>query len=141
MGIKTWLIDGRGTNQAACVTSRGELVVGDSDYSTAYTVEANIDNTAFNFVGPISNKRFVITSILLYANKGVGAADASVQVYEADADDTTTVSKTILDLEMLKNSARDITGIRLIVTEGKWVNIKTDDNTIFATIMGYYVTA
>jgi hypothetical protein len=73
--------------------------------------------------------------------QGVGASDATVDVYEADSATETTVTKSILAIEMLKNTARDITGLNLIVTEGKWVNIKTNDNTIFATLMGYYVDA
>jgi len=139
MGVKTYLIDGRGTKNAACVTSRGELVVGDADYSSAYSAEAAVINTGYNFVGPVMGKQFVITAILLYANKLVGANDAAVQVYEASSATSTVVDKAILTVEMLKNSSRDITGIKLLVSVGKWVNIKTDDNTIFSTILGYYV--
>jgi len=141
MPVPAEIIDGQGTTARACVTSRGQLVVGPIAFSDAYAVTVNATATAFNFVGPIAGKRFVITDILLYANKGVGAADASVQLYEASSDTSTTEDKTILDIEMLKQTARDLTGLNLIVTAGKWVNIKTDDDTIFATIMGYYVNA
>jgi hypothetical protein len=141
MSIKSEIIDGWGSGQKACVSTRGELVVGKVDYSTSYAIEATAAATAYNFVGPISAKRFVITDILLYANKNVGAGDASVQVYEADSSTSTTITKTILDIEMVKQTARDMTGLNLIVTEGKWVNIKTDDATIFASVMGYYVRA
>jgi hypothetical protein len=141
MSIKSEIIDGRGTSSKAKVTSRGQLVTAPLDFSISYTQEVNATATAFNFVGPETNKRFVITDILLYANKNIGVNDASIQIYEADSDTETTVSKTILDIEMLKQTSRDITGLNLIITEGKWVNIKTDDATIFATIMGYYVPA
>lgn len=139
MAIRSYITDATGTDKQVKVTSRNELVINRYDYSTAYAVTANAVNTAFNFIEPKAGWRFVITDILLYANKGVGANDASVQVYEASGSDSTTVDKAILDVEMLKQTSRDLTGLNLIVSAGKWVNIKTDDDTIFATLMGYYV--
>ena len=141
MTIDVKLKDGEGRGHEAAVTYRKQLVVAPLDFSEAYTATAILVDTAFNFVGPKADKQFVITDIMLYANKGVGASDATVEVYEADADNTTTVHKSILLMEMLKQTSRDLTGLNLIITEGKWVNIKTDDNTVFATIMGYYVIA
>ena len=76
MTIKTTIKDGKGRGGEVCVTSRNQLVVAPLDFSTAYNVEADVINTAFNFVPPIAGKRFVITDILLYANKSVGASDA-----------------------------------------------------------------
>lgn len=141
MPVSFELEDGQGESYKACVTSRGQLVVGPIDFSEAYAVEVDVNDTAYNFVPPKTNKRFVVTDILLYANKGVGAADATVDVYESTSATSTVISKSILAIEMLKNSSRDITGLNLIITEGKWLNIKTNDNTIFATVMGYYITA
>jgi len=138
MGINTTIIDGSGSGKNAKVSSRGQLITSPLEFSIAYTVEVNATATAFNFVPPLSGKQFVITDILLYADKNVGVNDASVQIYEADAINTTTISKTILDIEMVKQTSRDITGLNLIISKGKWLNIKTDDATIFATIMGYY---
>jgi hypothetical protein len=140
MSIDVKVKDGWGTGNSACVTERGQLVTAPLAYSEVFTVIAALNNVAFNFVSPLSKHRFVITDILLYANKGVGASDATVDVYEADSATETTISKSILSIEMLKQTSRDITGLNLIVSPGKWINIKTDDNTIFATIMGYYVT-
>ena len=138
MGIDTTIIDGSGSGKSVKISSRGQLITSPLEFSIAYTVEVNATATAFNFVPPLSNKQFVITDILLYADKNVGVNDASVQIYEADAINTTTISKTILDIEMVKQTSRDITGLNLIISKGKWLNIKTDDATIFATIMGYY---
>lgn len=138
MSVKTTIKDGKGKGNEAVVTDRGQLVTAPLDFSNAYTQEVNATATAFNFVGPVNGKQFVITDILLYADKNVGVNDAAVQLYEATSATSTAETKTILDIEMLKQSSRDITGINLIVTEGRYVNIKTDDATIFATIMGYY---
>lgn len=139
MTIDVKIKDGWGSGSEACVTERGQLITSPLDYSLAYPVAAAVDNTAYNFVPPISGKRFVVTDILLYANKGVGASDAAVEIYEADSATETTIVKSILAIEMLKNTSRDLIGLNLLISEGKWLNIKTDDNTIFATVMGYYV--
>ncbi len=40
---------------------------------------------------------------------------------------------------MLKQTSRDFVGLNLVINEGKWLNIKTDDATIFASVLGYYV--
>ena len=141
MTIDVKIKDGWGSSQSACVTGRGQLVVSPLSYSLAYPITAAIDNQAYNFVEPQAGKRFVVTDILLYANKGVGASDATVDVYEADSATETTIVKSILAIEMNKNTSRDLIGLNLIISEGKWLNIKTDDNTVFATVMGYYVAA
>ncbi len=143
MTISTNIEDGTGTSNKAQVTIRGQLVVGAIDYSTAFTVTANVINTGFNFVPPIAGKRFVITDLLLDAGKDVSSSTAgTVIIYEAVAVDTVTIDKTILSIEMLKNTNRVITGINLIiVSEGRWINIKTTDATVTGTILGYYVDA
>jgi hypothetical protein len=141
MGIHTGISDGWGTDSKACVTERGQLVVAPLSFSTAYPVTVALINTAYNFVPPVGGRQFVVTDILLYANKGVGASDATVEIYEADATNETTVVRSIMILEMLKQTNRDITGLNLLISAGKWLNIKTDDNTIFATVMGYYVNS
>ena len=139
MSINTKIEDGTGSGIQATVSPYGHLVVGASNFSTAYAVTVAIDNAGYNFVGPKAGFQFVITGLLLYANKGVGANDATVDVYEANGPTTTTADRTIICTEMLKQTSRDLTGLNLVVTAGKWVNVKTDDNTIFASLLGYYV--
>ena len=141
MALFTKIKDGGGNGHEVKVTSRGELIVNRLDYSTAYNTTADVINTAYNLVTPISGSRFIITGIFLYANKNVGVNDATVVLYEADSATTTTVSSTIFTAEMVKQTARDFTGLNIIINEGKWLNIKTDDDDIFATILGYYVDA
>lgn len=130
--------NGRGDKNLAKVTSKGQLVVAPLEFSQATTVIADVINTAYPIYSPMSGMQFVITDILLYANKNVGAADASVVIYEADTPTTTTASKTILEIEMPTKTYRDIVGINLIVTEGKWISVKTNDDDIYCTILGYY---
>ena len=141
MAIKTSIVDGRGSESEVMVTSRGELVTGAIDYSLSYNADVDTGNTAFNFIGPLSNRQFVITSLHISTDRTVGANGAVIIVYEAAADNTTTVSRTILEVEMLKSTHRDLSGLRMIVTEGRWVNIKSTDTNVNATLMGYYVQA
>jgi len=140
MAVSINLLDGGGYGDLAKVSPYGQLVVAPLDFSTAHAVVVDTINTAFNFVGPVMGKQFVVTDILIYADKGVGVNDASVDLYEATGSDVTTVSKAILCTEMVKQTTLSMTGLNLIVTEGRWLNIKTNDNTIFATVMGYYVS-
>lgn len=140
MVLRTELTDGSGDTYGAKITKYHQLVTAPADFSTAYAVTASVVDTAYNFVPPKQNQRFVVTDILLYANKDVGVADASVNLYEATSASETTISKTILSLEMLKQTTVTLTGLNLIISAGKWLNIKTDDNTVFATVMGYYLS-
>lgn len=133
------LIEDPKTGNLARVTERGQLITAPLEYSEAYNVQVALTNTAYNFIAPKQGKRFVITDILLYANRDVAVTDATVVIYEATSASTTTVTKTLLSIEMPKNSHRDIVGLNLITNEGVWLNIKTDDNTIFSNLMGYYV--
>ncbi len=137
--FKTTLYDGRGTNSVQ-ITTRGQLVTAPLSFSSVFAAEANVINTAFNLTSPQAGKRFVLTDVMLFANKGVGVNDATIELYEATAVDTITVDRSILLFEMLKQSSRDLTGLNLICSEGRWINIKTNDTTIFANIMGYFVT-
>jgi hypothetical protein len=138
--ISAQIKDGKGGGYQAKVTKRGQLVTAPLDYSTAYFNAVNAVDTAFEVTGPNASRQFVITDILLDADKNVSANTAgTIVLYEADSGTSTTATKTILTIEMLKNTARVITGINLIVTAGKWLNIKTTDATIYATILGYYV--
>lgn len=139
-GIRTSIKDGAGSNAEAKVTQYNQLVTAPLEFSTAYNATAGTANTAANFVGPGSNQRFVITSIMLYANQQVSnTADATVVIYEATSDSTTTVSKNILTTNMVRQDRIILNNTNIIVSEGKWVNLKTTDDDVFGTIFGYYV--
>lgn len=143
MTIDINIEDGSGTSTTAKVSSRGQLVTGALDFSSAFTVTADVADTAFSLVPPITGKKFVITDLLIDAGKSVSASTAgTVEIYEATKVDETTIDKLILSIEMLKNTNRVITGINLIVaSEGRWINLKTTDATVAATLLGYYVDA
>jgi len=121
------------------VTEFGQLVVSSVDYSVPVNQKLDTINTAFNFVAPVAGQQIVVTDIILTANKNVGASDATVEIYTATAIDTTTVDASILQLEMKKNTSLSLTSLNMITDDGVWLNAKTDDNDVFATIMYYRV--
>ena len=128
------------TGTEATVTKRGQLVTGPLSYSSAYFASASVNDTAAVLVVPRAGERFVMTGILLDADNGVSTnVGAEVIIYEAISATSTTATRTVLSFSMVKNSNRIITDLNLICTEGAWINVKTDDNTVNATMMGYYV--
>ena len=136
MAVPSHIVDPH-NGLAARVTEFGQLVVAPIAYSTPITGTLSVINTAVNFVEPKGNHQIIITDVILSSDKNVGVDGAAVLVYCSDAIDSTTVVAGILEVNMLKNTARDLIGLNLIVGEGKWVNAKTDDATIEVTI-GYY---
>lgn len=127
------------TGNRATVTRFGQLITAPVDYSTPVAQKLEVINTAYNFIEPSMDQNIVITDIILTANKNVGATDATVIVYEADEVDELTSFKDIINLEMIKQSNLVLTGLNMIVTAGKYVNAKTDDDDVFVTIMYYRV--
>lgn len=132
------LKDSKSGNRAT-ITEFGQLVVAPVDYSTPSTQTLDVAATAYNFVEPSQDQKIVITDIIMTANKNVGAGDATVILYEASEIDTLTSDKDILNLEMIKQSNIVMTGLNMVVTEGKFVNAQTDDDDVFITVMFYRV--
>lgn len=139
MTIKTRLVDGRGKAHQAEVTSRGQLVVSSIDFSVFHSVILSTINTGFEIVPPKTGKIFIITTIELYADKSVGASDASVQLYESDESAVTTIVNPVFNTEIPKVRDRVLTGLNVQVSSGKFLNAKTNDNNIYVNVAGYYV--
>ncbi len=129
-----------GCANAVDVSRIGQMTVGAYAYDEVVALTLDVAGTGYNFFKPRVGFRFVITGILLTADKNV-STDALVDVYEGTTETDTVIGKGILHAEILKNGTRDITGLNILVGEGKWVNGKTDDDDIFVTIMGYYIPA
>ena len=147
MVLKIEILDGAGKGISSRLTDQGELIVNKADYSSPYTADATVVNTGYNFIDlegssiePKTGKFFVITEILISCDRNVGATSgALINVYEADSPTSITPTKEIVkDIEIVKNERIFMTQ-NMRVTSGKWVNIKTDDNNVRATIWGYYV--
>jgi len=134
-GIPTQIFGG--TNPVT-VTSRGQLITAPFAFDQVVAKTLTSAGVALNFYPPKVSQCFVVTGILLTADKQVNQ-DVLVDVYEGTTVSETTIDRAILHVEMLKNSGRDITNLNILIREGKWVNAKADDADVFVTIMGYYV--
>ena len=127
-----------GSGATAKVTNSGELVVAPLSYDEVANQTLDSANVAENFFAPKSQQQFVVTTILLNADKSV-TTDVVVDVYETDSLTSTTIDKAILHFEILKNGQRNITGLRLLISAGVFINAKADDANVNITIMGYYI--
>jgi hypothetical protein len=114
---------------------------GDSnEASTSYFQTFATAATAYNFVPPIQNQFFVITAIILQANKNVNATTGQVvDIYEGTNATSTTIDKKLVEVEMIKNDRIILTGLNIKMNEGKFLNGKTEDDDVLATVAGYYV--
>lgn len=136
-------VDGNEATQAK-VTKRGQLVTAPLSYSTFYNATAGTDNVPVNIIAPKTNKRFVITAIIVYANKNVSASgDATVTIYEGTGPTATQGSSdaTIFTQDVPQKITVALTGLNIIVTEGVWVNGVTNDDDVSFNLSGYYVDA
>lgn len=131
---------GRGGSDAVIVTPQGQLVTAAYAYDNVAHKALDVINTGYNFFGPIPGKQFVITGMVLKADKQVSSTvDATVIVYEATDDTTTTVDKVLFQLAMVEGDLITLLPLNLLVTAGKYINAKTDDEDIHINIMGYYI--
>ena len=135
-----FVLRGGTNNYGASVSKYGEVVTAPYDYSTSYFQNFGTADTAYNFVPPIQNQFFVITAMILQANKNVNATTGQVvDVYEAESATTTTIDKSLFQIEMIKNDRVILTGLNIRTTAGKFLNGKTADDDVLATVAGYYV--
>jgi hypothetical protein len=133
-------IKDRKTGNSARVDEWGRVVTGLSDFSTFFPATASVDDTGVTIVPPLSNKRFVVTGIIITADKSV-TSEAVVTVYEASAPNSNTEDKVIFTTEILKQRTLTMLPLNIILTEGKWLIGKTDDNNALFNVSGFYVDA
>lgn len=130
------------SKRAADVTAAGELVVGPVACNIASAAELAIAATGYNLAAPLAGCEIILDGFIINADKGVSATNgADIELYEADSDSETTVAKQIVKVNVVKLDTLAVTGLNICVSSGKWINAKTDDNTVNVTIMYYYKKA
>jgi hypothetical protein len=133
-------IKGGKNNNSPEITERGQLITGPLDFSKFYFGTTASNNVAVNVVEPKTRMCFIITAIILSADRSVGANGAVTDVFENTTGPTNgTVTKQIIQEEIAKQTRMTATGLNIIVTEGAWVNVKSDDVVVRCNIAGYYV--
>lgn len=132
-------VDTHGHISKVNVTPLGQLVTAPFAYDEVMSDTLTSTGTAYNFFLPKTKARFVLTVALIAADRNIGASGSLVEIYEASTADTTTVDKAIMSVDLIKNTSRDVVGLNLLITQGKYINVKCDDSNIAVTLMGYYV--
>jgi len=140
MSLTIEIEDGRGgSRNRVAVTPRGQIVVAPIDFSTSSFNAMTVNNQAYNFAKPVTGKQYVITDIIVSADKSVGTSGAEVQIYEAQAVGTATIDNSLFQFTITKNTTEAITGLNVITNAGVWINAKMDDNNVNLTLLGYLV--
>lgn len=140
MSIRIEIEDGTGSSKKAKVSSYGQLIVAPLDFNKSYNATLAVNDTAYNLVTPLTGYFFVITDMAFYANQSVSnVADATVQLYEASSSTSTTVVTNVYTTNMVRQDRINFPNTNLAISEGSWLNAKTTDNTVYVTILGYYV--
>ena len=138
--IKVKLQDSSGTQTGVRVSDSGQIVTAPFAYSTPIATTLDVAGQAYNVINANTGSRIVITDVVIYGNKNVGAGDATFDLYEASAADSTTIDKSILKLEIVKqNPPVTLTGLNLITSVGVFINAKTDDDDIFLMVGAYFI--
>ena len=126
------------TGVGARVTEFGQLVTSPIDYSVSSQIVAAVADLPYNLVGPEHGRSIIVTSIILTANKNVGVNDATVTLYSSSTA-TATTGADILQLELERNGKLVLTGLNLRVESGLFLNVQTNDATVYATVLYYRV--
>lgn len=122
------------------VSRFGQLIVAPIDYSTPIEHDLDVADVAFNFIEPVAGHSIVITAIIVAADKDVSVTEpASIEIFEADAIDSTTPNPEIINPQLLRGANLPLIGLNMIVPEGKWVNATTTDTIITLTLLFYRV--
>jgi len=139
MPIKVLLGDGSGKGKTVVLSEQGEILVRQLKFDEVDFKSISVADTAVNFFKAKPNQRFVITGIILNTNKDVGVNGAIIDIYEASSDSATVIDKSLLRLNLLNNQTTSVIPILLGVNEGKFVNGKSDDTIVNASVVGYFI--
>jgi hypothetical protein len=138
--IDVRIVDGTGINGHACVTNNGILATGPLNFDETFFNDMDTINTAYNFYEPIDNKQFLIRGVFAFATRDVNDNSSTIiDIYEADTPTQTSIDKTLLQFGMGSLTTASFSPLNIVVNKGKFVNAKTDDNSILMNITGYYI--
>jgi len=97
-------------------------------------------DTAFNFFGPVADQQFVITGVLVTARENVNpTTPAEIIIYEATADDSLVETKVLHKIYLVRNERDNLLGLSQLVSQGVFINAKTNDGDVHITILGNFI--
>ena len=127
-------------DNVAEITKRGQVVVAPLDFSTFYSAQTAANNVPVNVTIPNTRKSFIMTDIVLAGDRSIGASGAVTKIYENSVGPTdTAITKLIYEDEIAKQTRAILTGLNIIVTEGVWINVVSDDVIVRCNIGGYFI--
>ena len=138
MAAPVYIVDPKSGNKAT-VSEFGQLTTSPVDYSISVQASMVDINTVYNLIDPVDGKLIIITDVIFTANKSVGTNDATVALYTTNVKDSLVETDKIVEIEMASRSNMVVTGLNLKVDAGLYINAKTNDNTVFITLMYYRV--
>jgi len=138
--IKVNLSDGKGSSNLAEVSPQGELITRPAQYSTAIKKQIT-DSNAVNFFKPQASKKLIVTGMIVNTDRNVGVNGALIEVYEASAEDSTTIVTSIITIDQVKNITSPLVPLLIETAEGSFINGKADDFNVNITVLGYFVNA
>ena len=139
MAVK-FSIEGGDSGDVAKVGHDGALAVGPPSYNLVEFNELAATGTAYNFYEPLPGKQFVVMGIFAYGDKQVATAtNATVEIYEASSTSSLVVDKIIMQFEIGQNEFHPFTNLNLLVSEGVFINAKTDDDDVHMNILGFFI--
>ena len=131
-------IVGSGVGKAN-VSDNGELITRAFDYSEPAFQTINNSTDAFNFQLARGGERFVITGAIISGNRDIGVNGAITTIYEATGIDSTTISTTLLEVEVPKSTVFPFLIPNVVVNEGFFVNGRADDISVRVALYGYFI--
>lgn len=137
-GIAVKLVDGGETSNLVKVTPQHQLVVGPLQFSETTQQDLDTIDTAFNFVKSKAGRFFTLTGFIVNTAKSIDINGATIEIYETSAEDSTTVDRQIYKFDLTRQQIVTLTGKNIMITEGKFLNAKTDSATVLVTIDGYF---
>lgn len=137
MPVPNYIIDPR-NGKAARVTEFEQVVTGNLDFDSVAQARVTVADTAYSLIEPENGKSIIITGLILSGNKSISATtDAVVSVYTANAIEDIDAQSGVVEVDINRSGRLVLTGINLRVQPGLFVNIKSDQTEINATIFYY----
>ena len=122
------------------VSRNGEIVVSVLEHNLAQFNELGTADAGVTFYKPRAGEQFIITNVFAFADKQVSSStNATVEVFEALAEDSAVVDNTLLKFEIGQNQFQPYGDINLLVNPDVFINAKTDDDDVHMNILGYYI--
>jgi hypothetical protein len=131
--------------RSAHISENHEVIVRQFDYSEPYPlVLAGASSTlANNLVEARASEQFIVTGVIIEADRNIGNTGADTVIYEATASDSTVQSKILFSADILKqtNFAPPIPDAGIKVAQGSYVNVNRDATagTVRAFLYGYFI--